>query len=126
MKRVLDVLPRAELAGPAAAGQLAGRVFGHANEREQSDLLITHFELVVVADRVTERGKGVPEGRHGLDPSNAHGPGVLLAQVRPPPVVVVPGYPRDAVVVVILWALDLVGLALESRKHLLQSGSYHS
>src|SRR5262245_45734643 len=69
-ERVLDVFPRTELAGPASAGQLSGRVLGHIGESEQCDLLIPRFELILVAFHVAESGKGISEGGDGFGPIN--------------------------------------------------------
>jgi hypothetical protein len=101
-------------------------MLGNVSQGEQCDFLVAEFQLAVIAHDITQRGKRVPEGVHCFRASNPGGPSVLAMVVRPPPVAVIPGSKRDAVVAVILRAFDLIRLAAQPGKHILEAERYHS
>jgi hypothetical protein len=81
MKRVLDVFHRAQLAGPAAARQLAGSVLRHSVESEQCHFLETGFKEIVVADGVAKGAERIAEGLDRLCPSKRSSPAANAMQL---------------------------------------------
>ncbi len=63
MQGMLDVFPFTELAGPAATGQLPGRVLRHVNESKQGDFLIIGVQTVIVADLIAKSGERLAKTR---------------------------------------------------------------
>jgi hypothetical protein len=108
MQRVFDVLPRPQLADPASVWKLPGGVLRHAGEGEQGDFLVTVFKFVASANDTTESDKGVAESLQSNGACHARGPGVLRDCIWPPPVAGVPGRKRNAIIITVSEALDLM------------------
>src|SRR5262249_2041142 len=117
---VLDVLQFAELAGPAAAGQLPGRVgWKTVGVGEQGDFFEARFRRVVGTGHVTEGGERRFNGGKGLGARQGGGPELRAAGGGPPPVRRVTRRPRDAIVSVVFGAGDLIAGAHQAREEVL-------
>lgn len=112
---VLNIDVGAELARPAAIGELTSRVGRHPFSCVEGYFFHTRFQFGASTWSVAERCKGHEEGIEGFFPRNGSRP-IAIVRHRPPPACDDPGCPSNTVVVPSCGTGDAVVVRGQSRK----------